>query len=94
MMESPQIINLQFPECFGEKGTILHETMHALGFYHEQARQDRDDFIIIASSNVRVRRKVLRTFESNLFRRTEKQTSTRSVPRHTIITILEGEPSA
>lgn len=34
------------------KSTVLHETMHALGFNHEQCRADRDSFVDIKFTNI------------------------------------------
>jgi len=37
--------------CFNP-GTIRHETLHALGFYHEQSRTDRDKYVKILWNNI------------------------------------------
>lgn len=34
------------------KGNAVHETLHALGMYHEQSRCDRDDYVEILLANV------------------------------------------
>lgn len=34
------------------KGTVMHEMLHAAGFYHEQSRSDRDQFVKIHEENL------------------------------------------
>ncbi|PAA64987.1 hypothetical protein BOX15_Mlig010523g1 [Macrostomum lignano] len=46
-----QALSLQVPNCMLES-IIQHEFMHALGFYHEQSRPDRDSFVTVLWSNI------------------------------------------
>ncbi|KAB7501143.1 Zinc metalloproteinase nas-4, partial [Armadillidium nasatum] len=46
-----QVINLP-TWCTKSFGSVLHEMYHALGFFHEQSRSDRDDFVDINWDNI------------------------------------------
>ncbi|XP_022214916.1 seminal metalloprotease 1 [Drosophila obscura] len=52
---APQEMNLEiYPigeGCF-RPGTILHEFLHALGFYHEQSSTIRDDYVNVVFGNI------------------------------------------
>ncbi|CAG7837627.1 unnamed protein product [Allacma fusca] len=51
----PQVVNIQgnYPSgTCAYPGIVAHELIHALGFYHEHSRTDRDDFITVSWSNI------------------------------------------
>ncbi|KIH45055.1 astacin, partial [Ancylostoma duodenale] len=45
-----QLVSLA-PECI-RLGVIAHEVAHALGFWHEQSRPDRDQFVNVRWENI------------------------------------------
>ncbi|KAL3270928.1 hypothetical protein HHI36_021434 [Cryptolaemus montrouzieri] len=48
-----QEVNLQSPACTTKLGTVLHELMHVAGFYHEQNRPERDDYVTVNFHNIK-----------------------------------------
>ncbi|XP_068155102.1 zinc metalloproteinase nas-4 [Drosophila tropicalis] len=48
-----QEVNLQSPTCLRTYGTPIHELMHALGFFHEQNRHERDSYVMVMTDNIK-----------------------------------------
>ncbi|XP_069966846.1 zinc metalloproteinase nas-13 isoform X3 [Bactrocera oleae] len=46
-----QVLNLNTPRCVSH-GVIVHELLHALGFYHQQSSTERDEYVKINWENI------------------------------------------
>ncbi|XP_057301949.1 hatching enzyme 1.2-like [Hydractinia symbiolongicarpus] len=52
MQGGMQELSLQAYTSCTRKGTAIHEILHAVGFYHEMSRRDRDKYIDIHYDNI------------------------------------------
>jgi Astacin (Peptidase family M12A) len=64
--EGGQQLNVNSPKCV-KKGVVIHEFLHAAGFYHQQSATDRDDYVKIRWENI------LEGHESNFNKYTNSQ---------------------
>ena len=51
MIGGGQVLSLQAGGCT-YIGTVAHELIHALGFFHEQSRNDRDTYVTVNYANI------------------------------------------
>ncbi|XDV40203.1 hypothetical protein PO909_009330, partial [Leuciscus waleckii] len=58
----------------GIKAIVEHEFLHALGFWHEQSRYDRDDYLTIKFENI------IKGYERNFDKYSENVTTTQGTP--------------
>jgi len=49
---SGRVNHIQLARNCRRKGTIMHEIGHSIGFYHEQSRPDRDNYITVHYGNI------------------------------------------
>lgn len=49
--EGGQQLNVNSPKCV-RKGVVIHELLHAAGFYHQQSASNRDDHVKILWENI------------------------------------------
>lgn len=49
--EGGQQLNVNSPKCV-RKGVVMHELLHAAGFYHQQSASNRDEFVKIIWDNI------------------------------------------
>jgi len=55
-------VNVSISSCH-TTGAVMHEVLHALGFWHEQNRPDRDNFVTIHFDNIKPGASIFKLFK-------------------------------
>lgn len=79
-----QVVNLQNPGCV-HHGIIIHELLHALGFYHQQSAYERDDFVRINWENIKLGKKMRKRIYSQFLTQNLSRKSITSTNNDTVI---------
>ncbi|KAI7807192.1 putative meprin A subunit beta-like, partial [Triplophysa rosa] len=66
--------NLSIGDGCGTIATVEHQFLHALGFYHEHTRYDRDDYVTIKHENIKA------GYEREFNKRSENVSSVQGTP--------------
>uniref|UniRef100_A0A3B3ZK03 Metalloendopeptidase n=1 Tax=Periophthalmus magnuspinnatus TaxID=409849 RepID=A0A3B3ZK03_9GOBI len=69
------------------KAIVEHEFLHALGFFHEQSRYDRDEYVTIEFQNI------IKRYENNFEKQSEKYSTTHGVP-YDYMSVMHYGPNA
>jgi hypothetical protein len=51
-IDMERTVTLSTPQCLSQ-GMVIHELLHVLGFYHEQSRPDRDNYVKVNYQNIK-----------------------------------------
>lgn len=46
-------VSLNKENCLEKRGTVIHEFLHTLGFFHMQSASDRDNYVRVIEKNIK-----------------------------------------